>query len=184
MSFDWSLPKEKVPWIKERTIYLTKHGSHAYGTSLPTSDLDIRGICIAPKEYYLGYNRNFEQVSSSVACEDDDPDYVIFDLRKFMRLASVSNPNALEIIFTEPEDRLLVTPAMEKLFAARNLFLSRLALRTFSGYAASQMRRIRNHYRWLKSPPKKKPERSGFGLGPKPEIPTEQMEAINAGIQK
>jgi hypothetical protein len=182
--FNWDMPPGTVPWVKERTIYLTRHGSHAYGTSLPTSDLDIRGICIAPKEYYFGYDLKFEQTDAAVTNEDEAPDLVIFELRKFMKLAAVCNPNALEIIFTSPEDHILVTPAAEILFDNRDKFLSRLALRTFSGYAASQMRRIEGHYRWLKNPPKGKPEREDFDLPPHPEIPTEQLEAVNAGIQK
>ena len=152
---------------------------------MPTSDLDIRGICIAPKEYYHGYDLRFEQTASPVADEENDaPDFLVFELRKFMKLAAVCNPNALEIIFTSPEDRLLMTPLAERLFEHRDMFLTRLAQRTFAGYAASQMHRIEGHYRWLKNPPKGKPERQDFELPPSPEIPTEQMEAVQASIRK
>jgi len=184
MTFEWNMPPGALPWVKDRTFYLTRHGSHAYGTNLPTSDMDIRGICIAPKEYYLGYDLHFDQTSSATTSDDVAPDFVIFELRKFMKLAAVCNPNALEIIFTDPSDHLFVTATSKRLFECRDMFLSRLALRTFSGYAASQMRRIEGHYRWLKNPPTKKPERSDFELPPQPEIPTEQLEAVNAGIQK
>jgi predicted nucleotidyltransferase len=185
MTFEWEIPQGGAKWVKERTFYLTKHGSHAYGTNLPTSDLDIRGICVAPREYYLGYDLRFEQTASPVVDEANDaPDFLIFEIRKFMKLSAVCNPNALEILFTDPSDHLLVTPMAEMLFANKNLFLNRLAQRTFSGYAASQMHRIEGHYRWLKNPPKGKPERTDLKLPPNPEVPREQMDAIQAAIRK
>jgi predicted nucleotidyltransferase len=184
MAFEWKISQGGVQWVKARTFYLTRHGSHAYGTSLPTSDLDIRGICVAPKEYYFGYDLRFEQTASPVIDQDDAPDFLIFEIRKFFKLAAVCNPNALEIIFTDPEDHLLVTPMAEKLFASRNLFLTRLAQRTFAGYAASQLHRIEGHYRWLKNPPKGPPDRDAMKLPPNPEVPREQTDAIQAAIRK
>jgi len=35
-------------WLNERLLYLTRHGSHAYGTNRIDSDLDLRGIFVAP----------------------------------------------------------------------------------------------------------------------------------------
>jgi hypothetical protein len=58
MTYDWTTYKGNLKWLPARTIYLTRHGSHAYGTSLPTSDLDIRGIAIAPIHYYLGVSED------------------------------------------------------------------------------------------------------------------------------
>ncbi len=50
-------------WLNDNTIYLTKHGSQAYGTNTPTSDLDVRGVCIPPiKTHNLGLLNNFHQV--------------------------------------------------------------------------------------------------------------------------
>ena len=77
-----------LPWLKDSCIFFTKHGSHAYGTNTPESDLDIRGIVIPPKEYFLGFVNQFEQVSTSGKSTDPDvPDLVAFDIVKFFRLA-------------------------------------------------------------------------------------------------
>jgi hypothetical protein len=180
MTYDWSNYHGNLKkWLPERTIYLTRHGSHAYGTNLPTSDLDIRGVTIAPIHYYLGISETFEQ-----ALQSKPDDFTVFDIRKFVKLAADANPNALEILFTDPEDHLLVTPASEKLFAARQHFLSKKAKHTFSGYARAQMKRIQGHYRWLKDPPKAPPTRADFGLPERTVIPADQLAAAQAAIQK
>jgi predicted nucleotidyltransferase len=178
MTFDWSIYKGNLGWLPQSSIYLTRHGSHAYGTSLPTSDLDIRGIAIAPRPCYLGFLQEFEQAVQS------DPDLQIFELRKFLRLACDANPNVLELLYTDPEDHLLVTPPMERLFENRALFLSRKAKHTFSGYATSQLKRINVHYRWLKHPPTAPPTRAEFGLPERTVIPADQLTAAQSSIQK
>ena len=46
--------------LGDNIIMLALGGSHAYGTSTPESDLDIRGIALNSKEEILT-NQNFEQ---------------------------------------------------------------------------------------------------------------------------
>jgi len=179
VDFDWRLYTGQLKWLPERTIYLTRHGSHAYGTSLPTSDLDIRGIAVAPIHYYLGISETFEQ-----AVQNQPVDLTVFDLLKFVKLAADANPNALEILFTDPSDHLLVHPVMAVLLESRDLFLSQKAKHTFSGYARSQLRRIQGHYRWLKDPPKAVPTRAEFGLPERTVIPADQLAAAQAAIKK
>ena len=176
--FSWSSYKGQLDWLPRRTIYLTRHGSHAYGTSLPTSDLDIRGVAIAPMRYYTGFLDRFEQAESK------DPDLVVFELRKFFSLAADANPNALEILFTRPEDHLRVTPFGDRLLSIRRMFLSRRVKHTLSGYAISQLKRINTHYRWLKSPPKAPPTREEFGLPERTLIPQDQLAAAHAAVDK
>ncbi len=179
MTFDWNLYTGNLKWLPERTLYITRHGSHAYGTSLPTSDLDLRGICVAPLVYYLGFSQTFEQV-----VQNQPVDLTIFDLRKFLSLAADANPNTLEILFTDPSDHLFVHPLMLRLFEARSLFLSKKAKHTFSGYSRAQMKRINTHYRWLKNPPQAPPTRADFKLPERTVIPADQLAAAQAAIQK
>ena len=178
MAFDWSVYSGNLTWLPERTIYLTKHGSHAYGTNIPTSDLDIRGIAVPPRNYYIGLTNNFEQATVK------EPDIVIFEIRKFLKLASECNPNALEIIFTEPEDHLLMTPAAELLIENRDLFLTKRAKHTFQGYAHAQMKRILTHRRWLLNPVEHQPTRKECGLPERTIIPQDQISAANSAIKK
>lgn len=37
-------------WLPDNLIYLTMMGSVAYGVSSDTSDMDVYGLCIPPKE--------------------------------------------------------------------------------------------------------------------------------------
>jgi predicted nucleotidyltransferase len=178
--FNWSdVYKGNLEWLPERTIYITRHGSHAYGTNTPTSDLDLRGIVIAPKPYYHGFMQKFE----GCVQKPPQPDFATFEIRKFFNLAADCNPNVLELLYTDPSDHLLVTPVMERLFAFRDMFLSRKAKHTFSGYAMSQLKRIQGHYRWLKDPPKAPPKREDFGLPNETLIPADQRAAAEASIR-
>lgn len=166
-------------WIEGRTIYLARHGSHAYGTALPTSDHDVRGVAIPPREYLHGCLHRFEQFERK-----GDPDVVIFELRKFLGLAMDANPNVLEILFVAEQDRLKVTPEGEELLRHRHLFLSKKARHTFSGYAVSQLKRIETHRRWLLNPPKAPPVRAEYGLPERTVISKDQLAAAESMMRK
>lgn len=66
----------------------------------------------------------------------------------------------------------------------REMFLSRKAKWTFSGYATGQLKRIESHRRWLLHPPDHKPTREEFGLLPRTLIPQDQLSAALAQIKK
>lgn len=177
MNFDWY--KGNLEWLSHRTIFLTKHGSQAYGTSRPDSDLDLKGVAIPPKQYFLGWLHRFEQAESK-----GDPDVVVYDIRKFFGLAVDCNPNIIEVLHTSPSDHLHVSKQGEVLLAHKDLFLSQKAKHTFSGYAVAQLKRIKTHRKWLLNPPTKKPERTDFGLPEFDRIPREQLNAAESQIRK
>ncbi|MEK6881993.1 MAG: nucleotidyltransferase domain-containing protein [Nanoarchaeota archaeon] len=152
----------QLDWLKDRTIFLSKHGSHAYGMNTEFSDLDIRGVAVPPKEYYFGYLKKFEQCESKV--EELNLDLVVFDITKFIKLCSDGNPNALEILFTDPSDHIIVTKTGQKLLDNKNLFLSKKIKHTLSGYAYAQLQRIIRHKSWLMNPILIEPTREQFGL--------------------
>jgi predicted nucleotidyltransferase len=165
-------------WLQDRTILLVNHGSVAYGTSTPESDVDIKGVVVPPVQYFHGFLNKFEQAESK------DPDLVIYDIRKFCYLASECNPNIIEVLWVDPSDYRLITPLGQKLIDARELFISKKARHTFSGYAVAQLKRIQTHYRWLKSPPDHEPTREEFGLIGQKLIPVDQLEAAQSMINK
>ena len=165
-------------WIQGSTILRVRHGSMAYGTNIEGSDEDIRGVCVAPREYYYGYLLKFEQF------ERKEPDTTIFDLRKFCRLAADGNPNALEILFVERSDVLFTSSEGEHLLANRDLFLSKKLKHTLSGYAYAQVKRIETHRKWLLDPPSAAPTRAAYDLPERTVIPADQLAVATALITK
>lgn len=175
MRFDFKTHyKGNLAWLEQGTIFLTQHGSRAYGTNRPDSDFDFKGICCPPPEYYHGINKQFEQAEIH-----GDPDVVIYDLRKFMKLATDCNPNIIEVLFTDPDDWQIKSPLFEQLHENRNLFLSMRAKHSFSGYAVAQLKRARTHRQWLLHPATKEPMRADYGLDPyKANITKDQIGAM------
>lgn len=160
--------------VRKNTIYYARHGSHAYGTNIATSDEDFRGVAVAPKSHVMGFAHTFEQ--QEIKGQEDS---VIFDLRKFMGLAAECNPNIIEVLFVDDSDVLECTPVGRLLLDNRHHFLSKKAKFTFSGYAVSQLKRIRTHRSYLLSPPDHKPTREEFGLSTRHKITADMMGAMD-----
>lgn len=171
--------RKDIEWLWPRTLFLTAHGSHAYGTNLPTSDRDYKGFAVPPKEYFLGYAKRFEQAEFK-----GDPDMVVYGIQKFFKLAADCNPSIIEVLFTDQADHQIVHPLAIPILQKRDLFISKKAKFTFSGYAVSQLKKIRSHKRWIDGGPQKPPERADFGLPENPLIPKNQLDAVQAAIKK
>lgn len=169
----------QVPWLYDNTLFLTKHGSHAYGLNTQDSDLDLKGFCVPPKEYFYGFLNNFEQAESH-----HPNDAVIFDLKKFIKLAADANPSVLEVIFTDESDHLITTSQSDLILSHRDNFLSKKVKYTFQGYAFSQVKRINLHRRWLLYPVKDEPTRKSFGLPDHTLIPKDQLAAAKSSIEQ
>lgn len=182
--------------LPRHLIFLCLHGSHAYGTSTPESDWDVRGVAIAPLVRYFG-TRPWEQLQGGSPflgelltrhhpqAEGTELDSEVFNITKFVRLAADANPNILDILFAHHDDWLYSTPVWEELHASRHQFLSMRVRYTYTGYAMSQLKRIETHRRWLLTPPKKKPSRADFGL---PEhrslVPRDVQDIAESWIKK
>lgn len=175
------LSRFNIPPVPEnlpgKLIYRVVSGSHAYGTSTPESDLDLRGVFLPDQEYVFGFLHHVEQVERKKTKVKDEEE-TLFEFRKFMHLASQANPNILELLFV-PDDCVVEIDAEGKILRRhRHLFLSKKVLYTFTGYAHSQLHRIRTHRKWLFNPPKKKPEREDFGLPSETLVSREQRGAF------
>ncbi len=189
-TFDWSFYSDNTTeearpaWVPERTFYVTRYGSHAFGTNIETSDEDFRGICIAPEEHYHGFMNSSSNTFEDVTV-NKPVDLVVFEIRKFMSMAAECNPNALELLYTDPSDHLLVSPAAEILLDNRDKFLTKAARERFAGYARSQVHRMKLHYEWLHGKaPDHPPTRAEFGLSEPPLMSREQMDAALATVRK
>ena len=128
---------------------------------------------IGPAAWYFSWTGGPEQV-------DISPDHVRYEIRKFFRLAVNANPTVLELLWTRPEDHRVVSPAGERLLAARTSFLSRRVAERFGRYALAQLKRIRTHRTWLLSPPLGAPTRAQFDLPERTLIQPDQLAAAEA----
>jgi len=169
--------------LDHHTIFLTLAGSQAHGTAREGSDVDVRGVCIAPLGLRLSLFHSFEQYEGDLPLElaeavipriQEHPkaaqglsikmECVIFDVAKFLALCAAANPNALEILFADERDWLFAAPIWRRLHDQRDMFMTRKVQQTFLGYAVAQLKKIQTHRSWLLNPPVKKPMREDFGL--------------------
>ena len=116
---------------------LTVGGSHAYGTSVEGSDIDIRG-CALNSAMEILTGTGFEQVINN------ETDTTIYSFNKLVFLLTECNPNVLELLGCLPEHYLVLDHVGEMLVKHSKLFLSRRAAYTCGGYANAQLRRLDN----------------------------------------
>lgn len=125
------------PELGDNIILLGVGGSHAYGTNVDGSDLDIRGVAVNTKRNVLT-NNLFEQ---SV---DTATDTTVYAFDKLLSLLCNCNPNIIEMLGLKPEHYLYLNQAGRTLLKSREIFLSKRAAYSFGGYANSQLRRLEN----------------------------------------
>lgn len=125
------------PHLGNNIILLGLGGSHAYGTDVESSDLDVRGVALNSKKEIL-LARNFEQVL------DEPTDTTIYSFNKIITLLNNCNPNVIELTGLKPEHYLYLSPIGKELLDNKKLFLSKKAVQSFGGYANQQLRRLDN----------------------------------------
>ena len=167
----------------ERAIFIARHGSHAYGLNTPSSDIDIKGFCVPPVEYYAGFLHHFEQEERLVS-KGHPTDQVIFAVEKFCRLAADCNPNIIEVLHTDDSDVIKCDEWGQLLRDHRDEFISKRARYTFAGYAHAQLKRIELHRRWLLNPPTSPPTRAEMNLPERTIIPADQLAAAHSAVEK
>ena len=118
-------------------ILLTLGGSHAYGTNIETSDMDLRGCALNAKDEILT-NKNFEQFVN------ENTDTTIYSFNKLIHLLNNVNPNTIEMLGCRPEHYIYLSPIGKELLDNRHLFLSKKCIYSFGGYANAQLRRLDN----------------------------------------
>ena len=113
-------------------------GSYAYGTNIPTSDIDIRGIYLNPEDEIFGIRPDSEQITIP------NEDVTIYSIKKMFHLLLQCNPNTIEILGLRPQDYLYLSPTGQLIIDNAHIFLSKKAINTFGAYAKSQLNRLVN----------------------------------------
>jgi predicted nucleotidyltransferase len=126
-------------------ILLGYRGSIAHGTYVkntePNSvdDKDVMGIFIGTEKHYIGFEK--KEVGEKIFKEWD---IVQYELRKFVSLLLKSNPNVLMMLWLPEKYYLHKDKYGEMLIQNRDIFVSRHAYHSFSGYAYGQFKRMTN----------------------------------------
>ena len=123
--------------LGKNIILIGLGGSYAYGMNKDSSDLDIRGISLNKKEEVL-LGIDFEQVV------DEKTDTTIYSFNKMIELLTKMNPNTCEILGLQDWQYFYLHPIGKELLKNRKMFLSKICIHTFGGYASSQLRRMEN----------------------------------------
>lgn len=124
-----------IKYLKDNNliIYETISGSKAYGTNLPTSDTDIRGVFILPEYHYFGIPEH--SYISEVKDEKGDNKY--YELNRFLDLLYQNKPDVVEMAFNN-----MVT-FQHKVWDIIDptKFLTKKCGKAFSGFAQSQIKK-------------------------------------------
>jgi predicted nucleotidyltransferase len=125
--------------LYKNVIYRCVVGSQAYGLDRDSSDVDRRGIYLAPAELEWSLYGVPEQL------ENPETEECYWELKKFIVLALKANPNILECLYTPIVETR--TPIADELLAKRDIFLSRLVYQTYNGYVMSQFKKLEQDLR-------------------------------------
>jgi uncharacterized protein len=128
------MQKLTIDWIKNSGLLIFEviTGSRAYGLHTATSDTDIRGVFILPKNMFYG-------LEYTAQVNNETNDIVYYELKRFMELLSKSNPNILEMLYSPDSYVLQKHPVMEML--KPEMFVSKVCEQTFANYAFTQIKK-------------------------------------------
>ncbi|SDI39017.1 nucleotidyltransferase domain-containing protein [Nonomuraea jiangxiensis] len=109
-------------------------GSRAYGLDTAESDVDRRGVFVAPTAAFWRLDKPATHRDGPL------PEQFSWEVERFCVLALDANPTILECLWSPLVE--VITPAGRRLRDLREAFLSTRALRSFAGYAEDQSRRL------------------------------------------
>lgn len=143
-------------WLRTNVMFEGLTGSVAYGCSNDTSDMDIVGFCIPPKDVIFPHLRGdipgfgspgevfnqFQQHGVEVPEWGKSFDITIYSIVKFFQLVMENNPNMVDALFLPRRCVLHSTEIYEHVRDHRKLFLHKGCWHKFRGYSYSQMSKI------------------------------------------
>ena len=113
-------------------------GSVAYGLDTENSDVDIKGIYVAPTEDILSLYPVHGTLNKENCEFESDIEYT--EVGKFINMALNCNPTYLELLFLDKYSVLDYQGQL--LLKYRDYFLSQKALNSYVGYATAQIKKL------------------------------------------
>lgn len=139
-------------WIIDNCQYEARCGSFSYGVNTSSSDIDIVGFTIPPKELIfphldgeiLGFGNQKKRFESfqqhHIKDENNEKEYdvTIYSIVKFFHLCMENNPNMIDSLFVNDKCITHLSPIGKHVRDNRNIFLHKGCWHKFKGYAYSQ----------------------------------------------
>ncbi len=120
--------------VTDHTVYACVMGSRAFGLATDGSDIDRRGVFLAPTPLYWRLDKPPTHVTGPL------DEQFSWELERFCVLALRGNPNILECLHSPLVEHADATG--RELLALRDAFLSRRAEASFRGYAVQQLGKL------------------------------------------
>lgn len=158
---DNNLLQQPPHFLADGTQFLVIMGSVAYGVSNDSSDMDVYGFAIPPKDIMFPqergeipgfdpYETQFHQFQqhhivdqSALGGKGRNYDLSVYSIAKYFRLLMENNPNIIDSLFVPDNCILYSTPIADTVRENRKLFLHKGCWAKFKGYAYSQLHKIR-----------------------------------------
>ena len=128
----------------DNTILVGYRGSIAHNMYIPNTDpnsiddVDLMGVFLAPVEHYIGITKTRGTIERFVGKYD----VVSYEYIKFVKLLLKSNPNVLSLLWIRENHYLERYDYGKILVDNRDLFVSKEAYKSFTGYAYAQLKKM------------------------------------------
>lgn len=131
-------------------LYLSKFGSHLYGTDTPKSDVDYKGVFLpSKKQCLLGKQSRHITYSSgknNSKNSKDDVDIQLWSLHYFLKLVSEGETNALDLLYSHTYPEMIVYQenffnVMDFIFEHHQKLFNIKNCKAFVGYAIGQAKK-------------------------------------------
>jgi len=145
-------------FVSSNIQYEVMMGSVAYGVSDDTSDMDIYGFCIPPKDTIFppgeipGFGtqkKRFNQYQKHHIFWEDahggkgqEYDLTIYSIIRYFDLVMRNNPNMIDSLFVPHDCVLHCTQIAQMVREKRRMFLHKGAWHTYKGYSFSQAHKL------------------------------------------
>lgn len=145
-------------WLPQNVHYEVIMGSVAYGVSSDTSDMDVYGFCIPPKESVFphlageipGFGKQIQRFAQYQehhimdAEARQEYDFTIYSIVKYFQLCMENNPNMCDSLFVPQRCVLYASKIGQLVRDNRKLFLHKGSYHKFRGYAYASLSKLGN----------------------------------------
>jgi hypothetical protein len=143
-------------WLPDNLAYLVIMGSMAYGVNTDTSDMDVYGFAVPPKEivfphltgYIPGFGNHpekFDQWSEHhIRQNQKEYDFSVYSIVRYFDLCRENNPNMIDSLFVPDNCVMFQSKVGEIVRENKHAFLHKGAFHKYKGYAYAQIGRYKS----------------------------------------